>query len=223
MIKESKTDAETSVADRTSGELATHIARVAARLFAERGYDATSVREIVEAAGVTKPTLYYHFGSKQGLAEALLTKPMKQFVAALRDLISSESDPIKLVRAMFANFIQFMAHEPDRSRFLYAICFGPQNSSLRDEMHLFGEAIEAATADCSSRLAEAGLIDRARIDACSQVIRGLIMSSTMDHIMVGFPLEPGLADRLVVDLLQGFGQPGCIAGDVPEQERGIPS
>ena len=41
--------------------VARHIARAAARLFAERGYDATSVREIVEAAGVAKPTLYYYF------------------------------------------------------------------------------------------------------------------------------------------------------------------
>ena len=36
---------------RASGEMASHIARAAARLFAEQGYDATSVREIVEAAG----------------------------------------------------------------------------------------------------------------------------------------------------------------------------
>lgn len=44
----------------------------AAKLFATRGYDAVSVREIVQAAGVTKPALYYHFGSKEGVARALL-------------------------------------------------------------------------------------------------------------------------------------------------------
>ena len=42
------------------------------------GFDATSVREIVEAAGVAKPTLYYYFGSKEGLAQALLTVPLVQ-------------------------------------------------------------------------------------------------------------------------------------------------
>ena len=68
----------------TKGELspvARHIARAAARLFAERGYDATSVREIVEAAGVAKPTLYYYFRSKEGLAQALLTVPLTSLVA----------------------------------------------------------------------------------------------------------------------------------------------
>jgi AcrR family transcriptional regulator len=48
--------------------VARQIARTAAKLFASRGYDATSIREIVEAAGVAKPTLYYYFGSKEGLA-----------------------------------------------------------------------------------------------------------------------------------------------------------
>jgi AcrR family transcriptional regulator len=46
-------------------EMARHIARVAARLFAARGYDATPVRAIVEAAGVTKPTLYYHSAARR--------------------------------------------------------------------------------------------------------------------------------------------------------------
>ena len=76
----------TAVATATKGELspvARHIARAAARLFAERGYDATSVREIVEAAGVAKPTLYYYFRSKEGLAQALLTVPLSNLVATL--------------------------------------------------------------------------------------------------------------------------------------------
>ncbi len=55
-----------------SSEITRRIARVAAQLFATLGYDATSVRNIVEAAEVTKPTLYYHFQSKEGLAHALL-------------------------------------------------------------------------------------------------------------------------------------------------------
>ena len=210
MVKEAKAAEAGATTGRSSSELAAHIARVAARLFAERGYDATSVREIVEAAGVTKPTLYYHFGSKQGLAEALLTKPMTKFIGTLRGLVERDSDSIRLLRTMFEAQVLFLAEEPDRARFLYAICFGPQNSSLQDEMHRFGEAMDLITADCAGRLADAGVIERERVESCSQVIRGLIMSSTLDHILLGRPLEPGLADRLVVDLLHGFGRPGLV-------------
>ena len=44
----------------------------ATELFAEKGYAATSVREIVEKAGVSKPVLYYYFKSKEGLFYAIL-------------------------------------------------------------------------------------------------------------------------------------------------------
>jgi AcrR family transcriptional regulator len=44
----------------------------ATELFAEKGYAATSVREIVEKAGVSKPVLYYYFKSKEGLFYAIM-------------------------------------------------------------------------------------------------------------------------------------------------------
>ena len=40
-------------------------------LFAAKGYEAVSVSELTEAAGITKPTLYYYFGSKEGVFEAV--------------------------------------------------------------------------------------------------------------------------------------------------------
>lgn len=46
-------------------------------LFTTRGYAATSVREIVEMAGVTKPALYYHFESKEGIYLAILDDLVK--------------------------------------------------------------------------------------------------------------------------------------------------
>ena len=46
----------------------------ALELFYAKGYDAVGVQEIAQKAGITKPTLYYYFGSKYGLLETLLTK-----------------------------------------------------------------------------------------------------------------------------------------------------
>jgi len=198
------------------GEMAAQIARVAARLFAERGYDTTSVREIVEAARVTKPTLYYYFGSKQGLAEALLTRPMTAFVATLAGLVEREADPAGLLRETIAAHLAFITEEPDRARFFYGLCFGPQGTSLRDEIHRFGQAIDGKTADVARKLADAGVIDLRRVDACAQVIRGVIMSASLDQIFCGHDPEPGLADRLASDILGGFGRPGFL----PDGDRG---
>jgi AcrR family transcriptional regulator len=55
-------------------------------MFAEKGYAGTSVREIVERAGVSKPVLYYYFQSKEGLFLAILGMAenlQKQLLAGL--------------------------------------------------------------------------------------------------------------------------------------------
>lgn len=52
---------------------------VALALFAEKGYDATSMREIAEQLGMTKAALYYHFDSKEDIVRALLATMRDEF------------------------------------------------------------------------------------------------------------------------------------------------
>src|ERR1700704_4370494 len=58
---------------------AERILSTALDLFAVKGYDATAVREICEAAGITKPTLYHFYGSKEGVLQALVTSGFQRF------------------------------------------------------------------------------------------------------------------------------------------------
>ncbi len=60
----------------------------ATELFAKKGFTKTAVREITEAAGVAKPTLYYYFGSKHGLGLAIL----KEASTILQKAISREME-----------------------------------------------------------------------------------------------------------------------------------
>ena len=191
----------------TLAPVAARIARVAARLFAERGFDATAVREIAEASGVTKPTLYYHFGSKQGLGEAILTRPMALMARRLAALAGDEArgaDPVESLEAIFQLNLDFVVDDPDRSRFLYAVCFGPVGSGFRDEVHHFGQTFDLSLRAAATRLVDAGIVADDRVEAFVQVCRGLIMSSTLDHIFLCQAIGDGVAARLVSDLLHGF-------------------
>ena len=49
----------------------TKILKNAVKLFSEKGYDAVGIQELVNANKITKPTLYYHFGSKEGLLKEI--------------------------------------------------------------------------------------------------------------------------------------------------------
>jgi AcrR family transcriptional regulator len=188
-----------------SSPVARHIARAAARLFAERGYDATSVREIVEAAGVAKPTLYYYFRSKEGLAQALLTVPLSNLTATLQRIVSQVEDPIACLEQVVDAQYNFCREDPDRGRFIYALLFGPLGSEVASELEPFKESLSGWTDAAVRRLAEVQIVPRHRAEACSTACRGLIIISTLDYLYRDKPLGRDLARQNVNDLLRGFG------------------
>jgi AcrR family transcriptional regulator len=188
-----------------SSPVARHIARAAARLFAERGYDATSVREIVEAAGVAKPTLYYYFRSKEGLAQALITVPLSNLTATLQRIVSQVEDPITCLEQVVDAQYNFCREDPDRGRFIYALLFGPLGSEVASELEPFKESLSGWTDAAVRRLAEVQIMPRHRAEACSTACRGLIIISTLDYLYRDKPLGRDLARQNVNDLLRGFG------------------
>jgi AcrR family transcriptional regulator len=199
---------EATVSTRNeSSEVARHIARVAAHLFATQGYDATSVRTIVEVAGVTKPTLYYHFGSKEGLAHALLTVPLAGLARALRGVQKDERDPVVALERTIETHFAFCREDPDRLRILYSLGFGQLGSGLKSEMEQVKQEMAHLMEAPVRRLADAGVISKERVDACTTAYRGLIVISTLDYLCHGKELGTDLAHRLVGDLLHGFGEP----------------
>jgi len=97
----------------------------AAEVFARKGYAAASVREIVEKAGVTKPVLYYHFGSKEGIYKAILESALRDFderVEAVEMLTGSAS--LRLRRLCEEVFRIYERHS-DVVRLMHAIYYGP--------------------------------------------------------------------------------------------------
>jgi AcrR family transcriptional regulator len=188
-------------------ELKGHIARAAARLFAAHGYDATSVRQIVEAAGVAKPTLYYHFGSKEGLAQALLDLPMTSLIERLRHVAEGPGDPVDDLEQVFRAHFDFCREEPDCCRFVYAVHFGPPSSSLSVAASCRGKKLDGALDLGVRRLAEAGLIPRDRAEDFVLACHGQIIVHTLKYLYKGGELGPDLPGRLVFSLLHGFGSP----------------
>jgi TetR/AcrR family transcriptional regulator len=77
----------------------------ALELFASRGYDAVGVQEIVDAAGITKPTLYHYFGSKFGLLTVLLEEHFSRLHESVERATEYGRDlPLTLNRTAAAYF-----------------------------------------------------------------------------------------------------------------------
>jgi AcrR family transcriptional regulator len=203
--------AELQQAESTS-VVARHIASVAARLFAERGFDATSVRDIVEAADVTKPTLYYHFTSKQGLAEALLSHPLAALVDEMRRIADTTCDPVARLGALLDVQFAFCRDDADRARFAYAVFFGPNSSARWSELNEYGRAFADFIAQAVDALVQSGQVTADSAARCATAARGLVTVQTLDFLYRDALLPAGLGRVLVDDLLNGF----AARGDAPD-------
>jgi AcrR family transcriptional regulator len=105
--------------------------RVSLALFASRGYDVVGVQEIVAATGVTKPTLYHFFGSKQGLLEALFSEYAAELDRCVAEAAMYEGDlPLTLDRVAAA-YINFATREPAAYRLELGLYFAPRDSLAR--------------------------------------------------------------------------------------------
>jgi len=71
---------------------ATRILTTATRLFMQRGYSAVSVNDIVQAADVTKPTLYYHFSDKEELFVVVSIHMLAEMHAVMRQAVAGQPD-----------------------------------------------------------------------------------------------------------------------------------
>jgi len=86
----------------------------ARNVFAERGFEGATLREVAERAGVKQPLLVYHFQSKEGLWRATLDLLWTRVVAAVRagsDWADIADSP-EVVRAVLRSFMRVVADEP---------------------------------------------------------------------------------------------------------------
>jgi TetR/AcrR family transcriptional regulator len=80
----------------------------ASALFAEKGYANVSIRDICKATGTTAPVIYYYFGSKKGLFDAVARKQisMGDFVARLSKF-SEAPDPKRGIESLIASYLSY--------------------------------------------------------------------------------------------------------------------
>jgi AcrR family transcriptional regulator len=101
----------------------------AAELFNSKGYAATTVREIVKAAGVTKPVLYYYFHNKEGIFLELMRETYVKFNGLVDSVrLEKGSAREKLGRFIDQSFCLFL-EEIKTVRLMYSIYYGPHQGA----------------------------------------------------------------------------------------------
>jgi AcrR family transcriptional regulator len=126
---------------------------VSLEVFAERGFHPTSMNDLAEAAGVTKPVLYQHFGSKRELYLELLDDIGSRLRDSIGKATSEAASPREQVERGFAAYFRFVAeHEA-----AFKVLFG--GSRRDEEFAAYARRVEDSVAELVAALIEVPGLD----------------------------------------------------------------
>jgi AcrR family transcriptional regulator len=121
--------------------------QAAVDLFAEKGYAATSVREIVAAAGVTKPVLYYYFQSKEGLYLEIMNRASSGLQANLESIADPGASVWERLLKLADTTYWAYSENLKTMKIMHAIMFGPPQGAPFVDFNAvywaFHQAVEA--------------------------------------------------------------------------------
>ncbi len=93
----------------------------AARLFAAKGYSATSMRDIAQACGMLPGSLYYHFPAKEGLLVAIYEAGVEQLLGPVRAAAAREGGPWERLEAACAAHLDAILRKSDYAQVLVRV------------------------------------------------------------------------------------------------------
>ncbi len=152
-------------------------------LFARKGYAATTVREIVAAAGVTKPVLYYHFGSKEGIFLEMMGEALREFESTAAEALQAPGSTTDRIVGFLDRMCGLVLEHVDAMRVLDAIYYGPpQGAPFFDFETLHRRFIEMLTGLVREGMASGGFRQGDAEDVAwaivgsFEVVRGMSLS-----------------------------------------------
>lgn len=145
------------------------------KLFAEKGYDATSIEEITATVGVAKGTLYYHFSSKEEIFNFLVEEGIKLLQNSVDIKTAKFSNYIDKIKAIVLIQIKIVVKYEDLITILLSQFWGNEGRNQKCQKHIY-EYINQIEEIVKSGI-EAGQIKQGNSKAIASEIYGLICSS----------------------------------------------
>lgn len=152
------------------------ILEATAELLQRSPVEPVSTRAICEAAGVSAPTLYHHFGDKEGLYDAVVTYGFESYLATKHALVAT-SDPVADLRHAWDAHVEFGVTHPA----FYTLMYGTARAGVGSPASLEARAV---LTNLLSRVAQAGRL-RIDIDQATSAIEAACLGTTLQAIRSG--------------------------------------
>ena len=188
------------------------ILEAAKKLFLSKGYDETSIDDIVLAADLAKGTFYYHFESKEELLVALQEAILSKAVDSVRGKLAKGGSPLKLLIEFIAEAAHWTEENPDFARAIFRqksarfTQAGPGGAMRKDCSKEFPQnSLPGLVIDLLKQAQKAGEI---RSDIDTSELAGLVMPVIMHAkarwLFTGEGSLPALMERRLKLLIEGL-------------------
>ncbi len=177
----------------------------ATQVFTRKGYAATTVREIVEAAGVTKPVLYYYFRNKEGIYLELIREAYAKYDALLDTFRGQRGSATERLLRLSDQVFSLFMEKIEVARLMYSIYYGPPQGAPFFDF----DAYHLKFQDAMRRLVKEGIrkgeFDRGNANDMVWAIIGAVnvaMEVRLCHPDMG--IEPKRLARILKLIFQGI-------------------
>ncbi len=203
--KEPSNAAESTSNARLPGtERREQLLEIALELFSANGYLQTSVEDIADKAGVTKPIIYQHFDSKKALYMELLEHVGAQLLLAINQATSVAKTPRSQVESGFNAYFHYVSEHEDA----FYLLFGT-GGRRDDEFSEVAHKVEETMAQAVAALIEAGISPQHRLMLAYGIVG--LAESTSRHWLTArasesqgtLPADPNVLARWVGEIAWG--------------------
>jgi AcrR family transcriptional regulator len=167
---------------------------VAVQVFARNGFHGTSMNDVAEAAGVTKPVLYQHFDSKQELYLALLAEVGNRLLTAITKATAGATNGREMTDLGFRAYFRFVAEDHDAFLLLYGT-----GASRNEEATAAVRVLTAEAAKAISPLIAVD-VDPLHRRVLAQGLVGMAESVSRYVVELGDGFDPDVMGKYVADM-----------------------
>ena len=189
---------------RSDSDVRERIFTSALRHFSDKGYAATSLREVSLDAQTTKPMIYYYFKSKEGLYSSIVQEILEEMATVIREGLPMEAAYEQQVMAYCERYLgHFLDNEHVIALVLREV-FGLGGAPMDAFAQTLGARVRQPLDEILRAGMEAGTFQKDHVSATSTAITGILNMFVLAHVFGGAPIDREAPLQQVAYYLRGL-------------------
>ncbi len=183
------TDSLLAGAESREPDVRERIFASALRHFSQKGYAATSLREVSADAQTTKPMIYYYYGSKEGLYSSIVREILEEMATVIREHVPPEAPPHAQAIAFAERYLEhFLANEEIIALVLREV-FGLGGQPMAEFANMLAARVRQPLDEILDRGMAQGDFIEDEVVMCSTAITGILNMFILAHVFGGAAID----------------------------------